>query len=184
MSLVVQTINRPFSPANIYPSSFWLLCFIPTFITKTTTNHYLDAHYSLSEQDTSPYLSLAINYHLKIKRFLLSHLTLLFSTQSTFRERRIIILLNIFCKVVDYNVSHRKLNGYFLVGSLCALGAEQEREVTQVAQSDLLALEQHLSYAVHCHLEDGADVSSRIHTAVRSDVLGKLLDGHHLRCCS
>ena len=47
-----------------------------------------------------------------------------------------------------------------LVGSLCALGAEQEREITQVAQTDLLALEQHLSHAVHCHVEDGADVSS------------------------
>ena len=47
-----------------------------------------------------------------------------------------------------------------LVGSLCALGAEQERKITQIAQSDLLALEQHLSHAVHCHVEDGADVSS------------------------
>ena len=53
------------------------------------------------------------------------------------------------------NVLRRKL-----VGSLCALGAEQEREVAQVAQSDLLAFEQHLSHAVHCHVEDGADVSS------------------------
>ena len=47
-----------------------------------------------------------------------------------------------------------------LVGSLCALGAEQEREITQVAQTNLLAFEQHLSHAVHCHVEDGADVSS------------------------
>ena len=47
-----------------------------------------------------------------------------------------------------------------LVGSLCALGAKQEREITQVAQADFLALEQHLSHAVHCHVEDGADVSS------------------------
>ena len=47
-----------------------------------------------------------------------------------------------------------------LVGSLCALGAEQEREVTQVAQTNLLTLEQHLSHAIHCHVEDGADVSS------------------------
>ena len=47
-----------------------------------------------------------------------------------------------------------------LVGSLSALGAEQERKVAQVAQSDLLAFEQRLSHAVHCHVEDGADVSS------------------------
>ena len=32
-----------------------------------------------------------------------------------------------------------------LVGSLCTLGGEQDREVAQVAQSDLLAFEQHLS---------------------------------------
>ena len=38
--------------------------------------------------------------------------------------------------------------------------AKQEREITQVAQTNLLALEQHLSHAVHCHVEDGADVSS------------------------
>ena len=47
-----------------------------------------------------------------------------------------------------------------LVGSLCALRAEQEREIAQIAQTNLLALEQHLSHAVHCHVEDGADVSS------------------------
>ena len=47
-----------------------------------------------------------------------------------------------------------------LVGRLCALGAEQEREIAQIAQTNLLALEQHLSHAVHCHVEDGADVSS------------------------
>ena len=92
-------MNQPFSPANIYPSSFWLLCFIPTFITKTPTIPYQDAHYSLSKQGTSPYLSLAINYQLKIKRFLLSHLTLLFSTQSTFRERRFTIHLKYFLQI-------------------------------------------------------------------------------------
>ena len=96
MSLVIQSINRPFSPANIYPSSFWLLCFIPTFITKTPTIHYQNTHYSLS---TSPYLSLAINYHLKIKRFFRSHLTLLFSMQSTFRERRFMIHLKYFLQI-------------------------------------------------------------------------------------
>ena len=47
-----------------------------------------------------------------------------------------------------------------LVDSLCALGAEQEREIAQIAQTNLLAFEQHLSHAVHCHVEDGADVSS------------------------
>ena len=91
--------KEAFSPTNIYPSSFWLLCFIPTFITKTPTIPYQDAHYSLSEQGTSPYLSLAINYQLKIKRFLLSHLTLLFSIQSTFRERRFTIHLKYFLQI-------------------------------------------------------------------------------------
>ena len=45
-------------------------------------------------------------------------------------------------------------------------------------QSDLLTLEQLLSHAVHCHVEDGADVGSGVHAAMGSDVLGKLLDGH------
>ena len=125
MSLVIQSINRPFSPANIYPSSFWLLCFIPTFITKTPTIHYQNTCYSLSrrslfiiktsiidytrslphlyhthkKQGTSPNLSLAINYHPKIKRFLLSHLTFLFSRHSTFRERRFIIHFKYFLQI-------------------------------------------------------------------------------------
>ena len=30
------------------------------------------------------------------------------------------------------------------------------------------------------YVEDGADVGSGIYAAVRSDVLGKLLDGHHI----
>ena len=125
MSLVIQSINRPFSPAHIYPSSFCLLCFIPTFITKTPTIHYQNTCYSLSrrslfiiktsiidytrslphlyhthkKQGTSPNLSLAINYHLKIKRFFLSHLTLSFSTQSAFRERIFIINLKYFQQI-------------------------------------------------------------------------------------
>ena len=61
--------------------------------------HNKDTHYSLSEQGTSPYLSLAINYQLKIKRFFLSHLTLLFSIQSTFRERRFTIHLKYFLQI-------------------------------------------------------------------------------------
>ena len=103
-SLVIHPMNQPFSPANIYPSSFWLLCFIPTFITKTPTIPYQDAHYSLSEQGTSPYLNLAINYRLKIKRFLLSHLTLLFSIQSTFRERRFTIHLKYFLQIYPLKI--------------------------------------------------------------------------------
>ena len=55
---------------------------------------------------------------------------------------------------------------------------EKEREITEVAQTDFLALEQHLTHAVYGNVEDGADVSSRINTAMRGDVLGKLLDGH------
>ena len=61
--------------------------------------HNKDTHYSLLEQGTSPYLSLAINYHLIINRFFLSHLTLLFSIQSTFRERRFMIHLKYFLQI-------------------------------------------------------------------------------------
>ena len=49
-----------------------------------------------------------------------------------------------------------------------------------IVSEQILAFEQHLSHAVHCHVEDGADVGSGIYAAVRSDVLGKLLDGHHI----
>ena len=68
-------------------------------LSKTPTIHYQNTHYSLLEQGTPPYLSLAINYHLKIMRFFLSHLTLLFSIQYTFRERRIIIHLKYFLQI-------------------------------------------------------------------------------------
>ena len=49
-----------------------------------------------------------------------------------------------------------------------------------IVSEQILAFEQHLSHAVHCHVEDVADVGSGIYAAVRSDVLGKLLDGHHI----
>ena len=97
----------------------------PNFITKTPTIHYQNTCYSLSrrslfiiktsiidytrslphlyhthkKQGTSPNLSLAINYHLKIKRFFLSHLTLSFSPLSAFRERRFIIYLKYFQQI-------------------------------------------------------------------------------------
>ena len=47
-----------------------------------------------------------------------------------------------------------------------------------MTEADFLALKQHLTHAVYGDVEDGADVSSRINTSMRSDVLGKLLDGH------
>ena len=110
MSLVIQSINRPFSPANIYPTSFWLLCFIPSFITKTPTIHNQNTYYWLYQILAPP-----IPYSLKARhiaifklihqlssqnrRFLISHLTLSFSIQSTFRERRFIIHLKYFLQI-------------------------------------------------------------------------------------
>ena len=38
---------------------------------------------------------------------------------------------------------------------------------------DLLALEQHLTHAVYGDVEDGADVGSRINTAMRGDVVAE-----------
>ena len=73
-------------------------------LSKTPTIHYQNTHYSLLEQGTPPYLSLAINYQLKIKRFLLSHLTLLFSIQSTFRERRFTIHLKYFLQIYPLKI--------------------------------------------------------------------------------
>ena len=63
-----------------------------------------------------------------------------------------------------------------LVCILGTLRGEKEREITEVAQTDFLALEQHLTHAVYGDVEDCADVSSRINTTMRGDVLGKLLD--------
>ena len=68
-----------------------------------------------------------------------------------------------------------------IIGILNALGAEQEREVTEIAQTDFLAFEELLSHAIHGHVEDGRDVCARIDAAVAGYVLGKLLDGHHIR---
>ena len=67
------------------------------------------------------------------------------------------------------------------IGILNALGAEQEREVTEIAQMDFLAFEELLSHAIYGDVEDGRDVCARIDAAVAGDVLGKLLDGHDVR---
>ena len=66
------------------------------------------------------------------------------------------------------------------IGILNALGAEQEREITEIAQTDFLAFEELLSHAIHGHVEDGRDVCARIDAAVAGDVLRELLDGHHI----
>ena len=55
------------------------------------------------------------------------------------------------------------------------------RNLTEIAQTDFLAFEELLSYAIHGHVEDGGDVCARIDAAVAGDVLGILLDGHHIR---
>ena len=59
-----------------------------------------------------------------------------------------------------------------------SMGATPFQIITKVTQTDFLALEQHLTHAVYGDVEDCADVSSRINTTMRGDVLGKLLDGH------
>ena len=67
------------------------------------------------------------------------------------------------------------------IGILNALGAEQEREITEIAEADFLAFEELLSHAIHGHVEDGRDVCARIDAAVAGDVLRELLDGHDVR---
>ena len=73
------------------------------FIIKTSIIDYTRSlphlYHTHKKQGTSPNLSLAINYHPKIKRFLLSHLTFLFSRHSTFRERRFIIHFKYFLQI-------------------------------------------------------------------------------------
>ena len=61
-----------------------------------------------------------------------------------------------------------------------ALAAERQGEIAELAEADLLALQQLLAHAVDCHVEDRHDVSAGVGRAVVGDVAGKLLDGHHL----
>ena len=91
----------------VYKSFLFACQYLSLILLVTMLHPYIhnkDTHYSLSEQETSPYLSLAINYQLKIKRFLLSHLTLLFSIQSTFRERRFTIHLKYFLQIYPLKI--------------------------------------------------------------------------------
>ena len=67
-----------------------------------------------------------------------------------------------------------------LLRRLRALAAERYGEVAELAEADLLALQQLLAHAVDCHVEDGHDVGAGVGRAVVGDVAGKLLDGHHL----
>ena len=67
-----------------------------------------------------------------------------------------------------------------LLCRLCALAAERQGEVAELAEADLLALQQLLAHAVDCHVEDRHDVGAGVGRAVVGDVAGKLLDGHHL----
>ena len=67
-----------------------------------------------------------------------------------------------------------------LLRRLRALAAEREGEVAELAEADLLALQQLLAHAIYCHVEDRHDVGAGVGRAVVGDVAGKLLDGHHL----
>ena len=67
-----------------------------------------------------------------------------------------------------------------LLRRLCALAAERQGEVAELAEADLLALQQLLAHAVDCHVEDRHDVGAGVGRAVVGDVAGKLLDGDHL----
>ena len=67
-----------------------------------------------------------------------------------------------------------------LLRRLRALAAERQGEVAELAEADLLALQQLLAHAVDCHVEDRHDVSTGVGRAVVGNVAGKLLDTHHL----
>ena len=67
-----------------------------------------------------------------------------------------------------------------LLCRLRALAAERQGEVAELAEADLLALQQLLAHAVDCHVEDRHDVGAGVGRAVVGDVAGKLLDAHHL----
>ena len=98
----------------VYKSFLFACQYLSLILLVTMLHPYIhnkDTHYSLSRRPlfpigarNIPYLSLAINYQLKIKRFLLSHLTLLFSIQSTFRERRFTIHLKYFLQIYPLKI--------------------------------------------------------------------------------
>ena len=67
-----------------------------------------------------------------------------------------------------------------LLRRLRALAAERYGEVAELAEADLLALQQLLAHAIYCHVEDRHDVGAGVGRAVVGDVAGKLLDAHHL----
>ena len=67
-----------------------------------------------------------------------------------------------------------------LLSRLRALAAERQGEVAELAEADLLALQQLFAHAIDCHVEDRHDVSAGVGRAVVGDVAGELLDGHHL----
>ena len=67
-----------------------------------------------------------------------------------------------------------------LLRRLRALAAEREGEVAELAEADLLALQQLLALAIYCHVEDRHDVGAGVGRAVVGDVAGELLDAHHL----
>ena len=100
----IDELSHPADKSSLFACQYLSLILLVTMLHPNI--HNKDTHqilatpipYSLKTR-TSPYLSLAINYHLKIMRFFLSHLTLLFSIQYTFRERRIIIHLKYFLQI-------------------------------------------------------------------------------------
>ena len=67
-----------------------------------------------------------------------------------------------------------------LLSRLSPLAAERQGEVAELAEANLLALQQLLAHAVDCHVEDRHDVGAGVGRAVVGNVAGKLLDGHHL----
>ena len=67
-----------------------------------------------------------------------------------------------------------------LLCRLRALAAERYGEVAELAEANLLALQQLLAHAVDCHVEDRHDVGAGVGRAVVGNVAGKLLDAHHL----
>ena len=67
-----------------------------------------------------------------------------------------------------------------LLCRLCALAAERYGEVAELAEADLLALQQLLAHAIYCHVEDRHDVGAGVGRSVVGNVASKLLDAHHL----
>ena len=101
----IDELSRPADKSPLFSCQYLSPILLVTILYPSI--HNTDTHYSLSKPPLFPigarHIAIfKLSHQLpsqKIKRFFLSHLTLLFSIQSTFRERRFMIHLKYFLQI-------------------------------------------------------------------------------------